>query len=292
MARSPSKHTQKKSYSPPVKRFESSPPPINPKRTSGSRPISLPFEKKNRQRSWSQWIFKHRVGLMVTVVIYLSMAILFVSYKIVVRPVADNSIDIEFEQEEQVITEEQKLERELYAQDEPVKNRISSDDSRFDETLRDSKNTDAAEIYREAERIQEELRAGQASYEQALLDIEQRKDNKDEQPRSNIDAKEGARNQDAFVEGNVVASFDLEGRTAYYFDIPAYKCEDGGTVVVNISVNANGKVVAASVDRAQSSTNRCLNNEAVASAKACRFSPSTTAPNPQKGTITYTFVAQ
>ncbi len=115
---------------------------------------------------------------------------------------------------------------------------------------------------------------------------------KDTEPKSNIKSQEGKENQDAFVSGNVAASFILAGRTAVYIDIPAYKCQGGGRVVVNISVNRNGRVVAASVDRATSTSDKCILDEAVNSAKACRFSTSSTALDPQRGTITYTFVAQ
>ncbi len=253
----------------------------------------LPFKPKERRGDWADWVFKHRIGLLITVVIYLSLAIMFVTYKIVVSPAPIEKIEIEMEEEmvKEIEEMEQKIEQMEQMTGGPVRNKVSNDDSKFDETLRDSKNSNASEIYEEAERMQRELEQGRKDYERSLREIEE-SENKPKTKKENIESKKGSKNQDAFVRGNVTMAFTLEGRTIVYRDIPAYMCEGGGQVLVNITVNRNGKVIAARVEKATSTSDRCLMDEAVSSAKKSSFNASTTAPDPQRGTILYTFIAQ
>lgn len=259
--------------------------------------VKLPFDASKRLENWAVWMDRHKVGLLVTIVVYLSLAILFVTYRIVVLPAQPPKIDIEFtpEQLQELVEqlEQQQVEQlEEMSPMENMQNRVSDANSNLDASLRDSKNSDASEIYNEMEEMQERLRQGQENYDRELREIEQMRERREDKPKKDKDAEQGSENRDAFVRGNVAASFDLEGRTVVYMDIPAYKCENGGRVVVSISVNRNGKVVSAVVDSATNTSDRCILEEAVASAKATKFNASTTARDPQRGTITYTFVAQ
>ncbi|MFI3299765.1 MAG: energy transducer TonB [Rikenellaceae bacterium] len=260
------------------------------------KPLRLPFDSRRDKRGdWASWIYRHRIGLLVTVVVYLSLAIMFVTYKIVVQQVPVQSVEIEFQEMElieEVVEQEDEIQQIEDYYGGRVDNRISNADSKFNETLRDSKNSNASEIYDEAERVQRELAEGQERFRREMQELEGggRQDNT--VPESNVKSKDGDRNQDAFVGGNVTVSFSLDGRTALYLDIPAYKCMSGGKVVVNISVNRNGYVTSASVERSTSTSDNCLHREAVASAKASTFNVSASAPDSQKGSITYVFVAQ
>ncbi len=271
--------------------------PVSPTARSqriGGSPMRLPYDRSRKaQGGVAGWIFRHRIGLLITVVVYLSLAILFVTYKIVVQPADKNTVEIEFIEEEVMQEMEQKEVQDIENYEyERVQNRVSSETSEFNESLRDSKNTDAGEIYDEVERLQRELEAGSRDVQEQLEEIEASERDAADKPKSNIDAKEGSENRDAFVKGNVAVSFSLAGRTANYLDMPAYKCLNGGRVVVSIRVNQNGRVTSAVVERSSSSNDRCLHQEAIASAKASTFSASSTAPNPQSGTITYNFEAQ
>lgn len=264
---------------------------------NGGERMRLPFEPRKNRGDWSDWVYRHRIGLLITLVIYLTLAIMFVSYQIVVKPVVPTSVQVELEEEEttEEITEEELKEIEKMEQmmGEAVRNKVSNDDSKFDESLRDSKNSNANEIYEEAERVQEELARSREEHERSLRDLENRQKSREQQrEKENIERKESNKKQDSFVRGNVTTAFKLEGRTAIYIDIPAYKCEGGGQVLVNISVNRNGKVVGANVEKATSTSDRCLISEALASARACKFNTSQSADDPQRGTILYTFIAQ
>ena len=91
-------------------------------------------------------------------------------------------------------------------------------------------------------------------------------------------------------ESNIV--YYLENRYHLQLPIPVYLAQDGGQVVVDIVVNRKGKVI-----QAEPRTNPAIRNDQIylyAKAAASRtvFNADPDAPDPQRGTIHYTFVAQ
>ena len=91
---------------------------------------------------------------------------------------------------------------------------------------------------------------------------------------------------------NSTNSFRLVGRKAIVFPNPIYTCEGFGKVVLNIEVNAKGKVVKASFNKKTSTTfNQCLIESAIEYAKRARFTSDLITPK-QLGTITYIFPGQ
>jgi len=71
---------------------------------------------------------------------------------------------------------------------------------------------------------------------------------------------------------------------------PQYKCNEEGTVVVEISVDKSGKVVEAKPGvRGTTNMAKCLVDIAQSAALQTKFDPSNTAPERQIGTITYNF---
>ncbi|MEM7381043.1 MAG: hypothetical protein AAF361_07575, partial [Bacteroidota bacterium] len=78
------------------------------------------------------------------------------------------------------------------------------------------------------------------------------------------------------------------GRSGYRLPPPIYTCIEGGKVVINIEVDANGNVIEADFnDKSSSTSNGCLVDNAITYALRARFSSSNLAM--QKGTITYLF---
>lgn len=70
-------------------------------------------------------------------------------------------------------------------------------------------------------------------------------------------------------------------------------CQHGGEVTMNIAVNRDGRVVAAKVDEQTTSTNdACLLKQAQSAALSTRFNREDSAPELQKGSITFRFAAQ
>lgn len=95
------------------------------------------------------------------------------------------------------------------------------------------------------------------------------------------------------VEGLTTVSYDLKGRTDIILDVPAYLCKGSGKVTVRVAVDASGRVTKAELDASRTTTqDACMVDNALSSAGGARFSRSSTAPDPQRGTITYVFLSQ
>lgn len=95
------------------------------------------------------------------------------------------------------------------------------------------------------------------------------------------------------VEGLTTVSYHLVGRSDVRLDVPAYLCKGSGRVVVRVAVDRNGTVTRAELDVASTNTvDGCMVEHALSSASTARFSRALTAPQPQRGTITYLFLAQ
>lgn len=90
------------------------------------------------------------------------------------------------------------------------------------------------------------------------------------------------------AEKRTTISYSLLDRNSYTLPPPIYTCIEGGKVVVNIEVNANGYVTDASFnERSSGTSNGCLVDNAIAYALKAKFSKSS--KQDQKGTITYLF---
>ncbi len=91
-------------------------------------------------------------------------------------------------------------------------------------------------------------------------------------------------------EGNGI-SFSLGGRGSKYLERPSAKFSEVGTVVVNIWVDRNGNVTKAQVSpRGTTIINQKQRQIAVDAAKNSTFTADASAPETQRGTITYTFI--
>ncbi len=91
-------------------------------------------------------------------------------------------------------------------------------------------------------------------------------------------------------ESNIV--YYLENRYHLRLPVPVYLSQGGGTVIVDITVNRQGKVVEAEPRDNGSIRDKQLFAYAKEAATRTVFNSDNTAPARQKGTIQYTFVAQ
>ena len=147
--------------------------------------------------------------------------------------------------------------------------------------LKDDRGTDAEELYKEAERLAQELKNGQledARDETVELQQEKKEQKKEEQKKE--------------YSGPSVVSYNLEGRKASKLSIPAYRCYGSGDVTVIITVDNTGRVVGAKVMEDMSSDDTCLRTFAIRAARLSQFSASSAAPPRQTGEILYRFIAQ
>ena len=230
-----------------------------------------------------------KAGIYITVSVHLAVIIVLLLIRIGQEIQRENSFLLDFTQQEEIerqreeaqlqqLTAEQ-LDRLIAAAEAiPIRN-VAVDRS----ALKDDRGTNADELYKEAERLAQELKDGQ--HRQV------------EDPEAFASAAEPVKPQpeqvpDKPYSGPSVLSWSLDGRKATHLPIPAYRCYGAGEVVVIIAVNNRGDVVNAKVDNELSSTDGCLRNFAIRAARLSKFSSSATAPARQMGTITYAFIAQ
>jgi outer membrane biosynthesis protein TonB len=86
------------------------------------------------------------------------------------------------------------------------------------------------------------------------------------------------------------SGYSLAGRTALNKPAPVYNCNEEGTVVVQITVNKEGKVIEAKPGaRGTTNTAACLASQAKIAALNTKWSPSPDGNENQVGTIKYNF---
>ena len=232
-----------------------------------------------------------KAGLYITVSVHLAVIIVLLAVRIGYEVQRENSFVLDFTQQEELERQqdeaelhelaEQDLERMLQAamaiRSAEMRN-VAVDRS----TLKDDKGIDADQLYKDAERLAQELRDGQNRQE----------DDPDAFAATQPDPVPAKKEEPHAYSGPSVLSWSLDGRRASHLPIPAYRCYGAGEVTVIITVNNQGTVVNAKADNALSTADECLRTFAVRSARLSKFSASPTAPARQMGTITYVFIAQ
>ena len=236
---------------------------------------------------------ENRAGLYLTIIFHLVVIIVLLVYQIDSTMKAETSFVLDFSKQEELEKQEEirVLKEEVSKQlDEmiaaarasqaPIRN-IAVDAS--NKPLKDDRNTDVDQLYKDAERLAKELKANQNAIEEdateETVDMSSKKSEENEQTSQPY-------------SGASVLSYRLDGRKARHLPIPAYKCYGGGDVVVIINVDQAGRVVGAKVNEAGTTGDGCMKREAVKAAKLSRFSGSQTAPDPQVGEIVYRFIPQ
>jgi hypothetical protein len=91
-------------------------------------------------------------------------------------------------------------------------------------------------------------------------------------------------------ESNIV--YYLENRYHQRLPIPVYLAQTGGVVIVDIAVNRKGRVIEAEPRKNPAIRDEQIYLYAKAAASRTVFNADPDAPNPQRGTIHYTFVSQ
>lgn len=234
-----------------------------------------------------------KAGLYLTIIFHLVVIIVLLIYQIDSTIKAETSFVLDFSKQEELEREEEvKVMKEEVSKkldemiamaraSQPHIRNIAVDASK---PLKDDRNTDADQLYKDAERLAKELKAGQNAIE------EDAREETVEMPSK--EAKGEGEGAGPAYSGPSVVSYRLDGRKASHLPIPAYRCYGSGDVVVLITVDPQGRVVGAEVMDALSSGDKCLRNFAVRAARLSRFSISPTAPDRQGGEIVYRFIAQ
>ena len=238
---------------------------------------------------------RHKVGILGTIALNLILAILFFVFELKGRPhLHDTMVMLDFESEYEIVEPiEPEQSEPLLPQDalnpdqewEAIRN-IAVDATKEDLNpgVTDEKEIDADELYQEAQRIREEMQRNRELWEDAQND--------DFVDIPNVEEKKAEPEEVGHYKGPTVISYFLKDRKARRLPVPAYKCEGGGQVVVDIEVEPNGTVSKASIDEANSVIDDCMNQAAINAALASLFTASNKTQFVEKGSITYLFVPQ
>ena len=231
-----------------------------------------------------------KAGLYITVIFHLTVIIVLLVYGIDSTIKREESFVLDFSKQEEIerVMKEKEFKEDISkrldrliemsrSSSEPIRN-IAVDAGA---KLKDDRGTDAEELYKEAERLAQELKNGQ---------MEDARDETVELPEEKKEQKKEETKKE--YTGPSVVSYNLDGRKASRLNIPAYRCFGSGDVTVIITVDNRGMVVGAKVMDEVSSDDTCLRNYAVRAARLSQFSASTTAPSRQTGEILYRFIAQ
>lgn len=231
-----------------------------------------------------------RAGLYLTIIVHLVVLIIFLATQLGFSLQKENSFVLDFTKQEELEKQQQeelfkddiskRIEEMLAASEAgsiPVRN-VAVDRS----ALKDDRGTDAEELYKEAERLAEELKNGFEVNREDEVPIAVQRPSREENSKP----------EESTYKGPSVVSYELDGRKASILSIPAYRCIGAGMVTVIITVDNAGNVIAAKVQEEASSADQCLRNFAVRAARLSKFSSSSTAPARQGGNIVYQFIAQ
>lgn len=272
---------------------------INPSQKPTPRPegrpprrqrMRLPFE--NKKQDAGEWAYDHRLGLSVMVIVYLVLGIVFFASKIVIGSKPHmQGIYVDLQTLEELEAEKERLEREIQMQqsqlDWSAVRNLQSNESMLNENLRDDRGTNTSEINESARDIAAGMAANRAAYEAGLAEAQSILT----ADRESSETDKQTQRQDVKYTGGVTVRFEFKNpvRTSCDLVVPAYKCEAGGQVVVNVVLNQGGEVISA---RVASGGDERMREEALKAARASTFNIDNSAPARHSGTITYTFIPQ
>lgn len=267
---------------------------INRRNTSRNKP--LVDLNDTRRESLGEWLFSHRVGLLVVVAVFLVSGVVLATarYNVELRPV---EYIIELVDEAPTAEEVEELKKKRDKLQEDINRRMAAI-----EKVKNLQSNDAAEAAGSVEQMQYDSDMQQMMDKVASDMAENRGDYEKGMREVKGIGKGGSGGGSGGTKGSgdkgkfsgaVTISYRFEDPVRHHRDlyVPAYRAKEGGEVVVDVWLDRNGTVTAA---RINSSTNPSLNDQALSAARHHRtlFKIDGSAPTSHRGTITYTFVAQ
>ena len=251
--------------------------------------IPLPFD--NSREDAGEWAYDHRIGLCVTIIAYLLIGIIFVASKLTLGSGSHtDGIYIDLPMLETLEEERDRLLKEVELNNSRIDwSRIrnaQSNDNVLNENVTDDRGTRTSELNESAAEAAERMRANREAYERGLAEAEAL----GTRPSGDEGTAGDRQNNDRKLS-NVTVTLSLKDPVRYRRNlvVPAYQCEGGGEVVVGITVNRAGEVIAASVI---SGGDECMRSASLSAARSSTVNVDETAPVKQNGTITYIFIPQ
>ncbi len=241
------------------------------------------------------WTYEHLYAILATVIFHLFLAILFMVIKIRALPEKnDQPVLITFEQPP---PPPENREEEKLVPDEQLKKMLHN--IPVNEAMKKDENID---IKKYIDNVKEEMikegELGKDNYidEQHRLEAEMEKELTQPLPlkkeEKTGDSLSNAALEAAKYAGPTRVKYYLANRFARNLVIPIYKCEDAGTIVLDIVVDREGRVLSATVDNERSAPGSCMRETALRAARRSLFNTDPGAPEKQSGTITFYFVPQ
>ena len=257
---------------------------VPPKRR---KPLRLPFD--GRSQDAGGWAYDHRIGLSVTIIVYLLLGIAFISSKIVIHGRSSTQgMIVDLKTLEMLEDERDRLEKEVRRNNanidwKSIRN-LSSNENALNENLKDDRGTNTASLNESADEVERRMRSNREAYERGVAEARAIGENR---PSDTPDGE----HRDRKIKGTVTVSYSFTDPVRYSRRLikPAYRCEGGGEVVVNVVINQRGEVLSAQV---VSGGDECMRRTALEAARGSVFDYNESAPVRQGGTITYVFIPQ
>lgn len=236
------------------------------------------------------WFEEHKTGVIGTLTLH--TLVLFVCTMLYMRatPREDEVSDMRIE----VISEPEaeQLVQKILDEDAGITEKVTNLTSNVTADARPAFNAQ-----RLAERVEQEVRDLEQSERERLEQERIERGEKVEMPE--LDPSKWDKEQ---YMDKAVQPVKIEGATTVWYDLkdrvrgsgaPAYLCKDRGRVAIRVVVERDGSVRKAELDHSQSiNVDECMLEQALTSAKRTRFNPSSTAPDPQTGTVYFLFMPQ
>jgi TonB family protein len=175
-------------------------------------------------------------------------------------------------------------------------NQAASEDEQFKEMMKNFKSMNAndfenttKELEKEAFKEENDVVTAESSYNTSSgYSVNQEELNKYRKAKDVLAMRSPEkRAEDSKSNAVSTLTYSLKGRTLLDYDTPRYLCEYSGKIVVNITVNGQGRVTNAYINSSSTSTNECLIDAALNYVKIVEFDDSAT-PS-QLGSITFHF---
>lgn len=140
--------------------------------------------------------------------------------------------------------------------------------------------------------VPQQIDNGNETVTEKELDIdESKKINQEELDRFNKANEILKKQQEDAANTKSTMSYSLVNRKHLYLPTPVYLCEEGGKIVINITVNSRGDVTSVAVNNSYLSVDDCLKDYALEYAKRARFN-SDSSKAEQLGTISFFFIGK
>jgi hypothetical protein len=245
---------------------------------------------------WSaflDWFEEHKVAVIGTLTVHTLglFALTLLHMRTTPREDEISEIRMELISEEQALQIQEAIQQEALGIPREVKNLTSNITAEVKPTFSQAKL---------AERVENDLRA----FEQEEFDrlAQERRERGEEVEMPQLDPSKW--NKELYMD-KAVEPVKIEGATTVWHDldkpkrvdrnikVPAYVCKGFGQVVVNVVVDRDGLVRDARIDGGKSTTSdECMLERALQSARTARFAANSSAPDRQSGNLYFRFMPQ